>query len=150
MKKLKKHKIKLILLFVFFLLMVFAVIGIINLLYPNSKKNIYGNRLEGIENYNIDNNKLNSVNSVLNEKDEVIKVKSNLSGKIINFTITVSPETAVDSSKALTDIILENFDDEEKKYFDFQVFIINEDSEKELYPIIGYKHFLSLNFVWSN
>lgn len=150
MKIVKKHKIKIILLFIFFLLIVFAVVGIINLLYPNSQKSIYGPRLEGIQNYDVNKSKLKDVASSLKEKEEVIKVSNSLSGRIINFIVTVKDETDLTISKSLTDIILEKFTEEEKGYFDFQVFIVSENAENELYPIIGYKHNLSSSLVWSN
>ena len=53
------------------------------------------------------------------------------------------------TSQSLTAKILEGFEQNIKEYYDFQVFITTE-QESEIYPIIGYKHFNSANFVWTN
>ena len=39
----------------------------------------------------------------------------------------------------MLNIIIDNFTDEEKKFYDFQVFITCE-AKQELYPMIAYKH----------
>ena len=43
---------------VFLILMISAFIGIKQLLYPDFRKNLYGSRLEGIEEFNVDKNRL--------------------------------------------------------------------------------------------
>jgi hypothetical protein len=151
MKFVKKHKFKLIGAFVFLLLMIFAFIGIKELIYPDTHKDLYGNRLEGIEDVRISQDKLGKIKLSLQSTDDVSNVIYDIKGRIVNFIITVNSDTDLITSKSLADKIMEDFTVEEKNYYDFQVYIINsKDEESELYPIIGYKHKTSLSFKWTN
>ena len=130
MKYIKKNKWVLIPISVFVLVMIFAVVGIVNLVVHNDSKDLYGNRLE-----NIEKNKLS--------------VSYDLKGKLINYILVVNDDVDKVTSQSLTAKILEGFEQNIKEYYDFQVFITTE-QESEIYPIIGYKHFNSANFVWTN
>ena len=44
---------------------------------------------------------------------------------------------------------LEVFDKEELEYYDVQFYLLNEDSESENYPSIGYKHKTSDEIKWN-
>jgi len=48
--------------------------------------------------------------------------------------------------ESLLNLILDNFTEEEKSFYDFEVFITNEE-EKELYPMIAYKHRNNVTFT---
>ena len=73
MKYIKKNKWVLIPISVFVLVMIFAVVGIVNLVVPNDSKDLYGNRLE-----NIEKNKISDDNVSLIEEQLLAtgKVKS--------------------------------------------------------------------------
>lgn len=146
----KKHKIKIILLFVFVLLMIFAFIGIKQLLYPDARKDLYGRRLEGIEEFAVDNNRLKEISGKLEKEEKIEKINYNLSGRIINFIIKLDGDVDLITSQSFADKVLENFEEDEKKYFDFQVYLINDVEDSEIYPKIGYKHKSSLTFKWIN
>ena len=45
--------------------------------------------------------------------------------------------------------ILEPFNDSQKGYYDFQVFVTKESEAENNFPIIAYKHHNSSEFVWS-
>ena len=45
-------------------------------------------------------------------------------------------------------MMLEKFTDEEKKFYDFQIFI-NSSEESDIYPIIGYKINTVEEFSWT-
>lgn len=149
MKFVKKHKIKIIVLVVFVIVMLLATLGLKELLYPNTQKDIYGNRLDGIEKYDINQHKLDGIVSLIKEEESVSNASARLSGKVINIIITVKPEIDLITSKTIGDKLLEKFTTEEKGYFDIQLFINNSNAEDELYPIIGYKHHTSLSFKWT-
>ena len=57
----KKNKWVLIPITIFVVIMVLAIVAILNLLIPNNSKDLYGNRLEGIENYAISNDTVNAI-----------------------------------------------------------------------------------------
>ena len=147
----KKNKVVIILGGIFVLIMVATLIAGIHLLYPDGKISKYGNRTDGIENVPIHDDKVESIKSSLMETQKVVEVTYNLEGRLINFIVDVVPETDIVSAKALSDKILLAFNEQEKAYYDMQLYITcKDDAESEIYPIIGYKHKTSMNFVWTN
>ena len=149
MKYFKKNKWVLIPITVFIVVMILAIIGIVNLVVPNDSKNLYGNRLDNIENYKINEGSIAIIKEELMATEKVKDVSYDLKGKLINFIIIVNEETDRVTASSLTDKILNGFDENIKSFYDFQVFIKTE-VESEIFPIIGYKHVTSINFVWTN
>lgn len=149
MKYLKKNKWVIVPITAFIVVMVFAIIGIVNLVIPKSSKNLYGNRLDNIEQYPIGDESVSKVKEELMNTGKVTNVSYDLKGKLINFVITVNDDVDRVTGESLTSKILSGFDDNIKSFYDFQVFIKTE-SESEIFPIIGYKHVTSVNFVWTN
>lgn len=137
-----------ILAIVIFLVLVILLVQVKNIFFPNEGSAIYGNRLEGIEKVEITKDKKNTIKDSLSSDGMTTEVSIRLSGKIINVNIVVNDEVSVDTAKGLSNKVLENLSDEEKKYYDIQIFI-DKKSESEEFPIIGYKHHAKDNFSWS-
>lgn len=149
MKFIKKNKILVIFIAIFGIVMIFAVIGIVKLLMPNGGTSVYGDRLNGIDDVQIKTTTIDIIKQGIMDSGKVESIEYDLRGKLMNFIIIVKDTTDKVDATSLTDKILSNLSEEEKKFYDIQVFI-NSSSENELYPIIGYKHTTSLNFSWSN
>lgn len=145
----KKNKVKISVIAAFVIIMLLAVVGIIKILYPDSSKSLYGNRLDGMENVKIEQDRFSRLNQTL-KTDEVNSVKSYLTGKIVKIFIEVKKDTSILTCENLADKALTLFDDDEKKYYDIEVFATSENKEDENYPRIGYKNRSSLKFKWSN
>lgn len=148
MKLIKKYKI--ILIIVFILIMLFGTLGIIKLLYPDSSKSFYGTRLEGIEQVEISDKTYEKVKKVLTDTEKVSTVKAYSNGRVVNIILKVKKDVDTITSEGLADKAFENFEENEKSYYDFQVFITSEDDKDEAYPKIGYKSKSSLSFKWTN
>ena len=74
-----------------------------------------------------------------------------IEGRLINFMITVNDDTSISSSKELSKIVKDNFTESELKFYDIQVYVLDSGAnETSTYPIIGYKHKTTEDFVWSN
>jgi len=134
-------------------------------LFPNAGMPVYGDRLEGIDNVKITATQLKETNNKLKENEQIEDVTSNVSGKIVNFTIKVVETLSIEDAKKLTDLIMPEFNEDQVDYYDFQVFIQNEniveveaeDSEdKETvlknmgYILIGYKEKNMEGFKFNN
>ena len=145
----KKNKWVLIPITIFVAIMVFAIVAILNLLIPNNSKDLYGNRLEGIENYAISNDTVDAIKQSILDTNLVKSVEFDLKGKLVNFIIVVNDDVDRVNATGLSDKVLSGFDDNIKSFYDFQI-LINTEGESEIFPIIGYKHISSLNFVWTN
>lgn len=145
----KKHKYIFIVGFIFLLLLILAIIGIKDMLYPNASKDKYGNRLKGIENVIITDDIVNQIKEEIRENEGVLGVEYHLSGRIINFIVEVTEEVEVTKAESFGNKIIELLTDDYKNYYDLHLFV-KCNTESEIYPLIASKHKDSLNFVWSN
>lgn len=114
-------------------------------------KDVYGDRLEGIEKVKLSDSYIKDVTKKLKEKEFVTEVNYSLKGRLLSFVIIVADETNVDEAKKLGDIVIQGFNEEELAYYDLQI-CLNDTGTKEesLYPFIATKHKTSEVFVWSN
>ena len=80
--------------------------------------------------------------------EHVVSIEKNLVGKRLDFILKVKSDVDVITSKSLADKILENLSDDTKNFYDIQVMIINEDTENQDYPLMGYKHKTKSGFVF--
>lgn len=150
MKYFKKHKVELICLIIFIVLLL-GCLGVFLMLWFGGSGEVYGNRLEGIEKVPVSEGYLNDIEKTLKENEKVTKVSSHIEGRLINFMITVNDDTSISSSKELAKIVKDNFTESELKFYDIQVYVLDSGAnETSTYPIIGYKHKTTEDFVWSN
>lgn len=144
----KKNKSILIIVVIIIAILSVTAIALYKFLFSGYSGSKYGNRLDGIENVVISDETINSSKSVFSEIEGVENVSYNLSGKICNFIITVNKDTDAETIKNNSSTMLEKFTDEEKKFYDFQIFI-NSSEESDIYPIIGYKINTVEEFSWT-
>ena len=116
--------------------------------FPNEASAIYGDRLDGIEDVEITNNKQETIEKALEERDEVKDASCDIEGRILNVIITVNDDVELDAAKGLTSSITDNLEDDQKSFYDIQVFI-SKDNDDTRFPIIGYKHQNKDGFSWT-
>lgn len=145
--ELKKNKFTTI---VFFIFLVLFIIGwiVFGLVMPKTGKPVYGNRLDGIEKVQVTDTETNDLVKALKEKDYVTTASTHISGKIINVLVEVEKGTSKSKAKTLKDEVLKAFTDDQKKFYDIQLFITNENKDAKGYPMIGYKNSTDKNFVF--
>lgn len=115
---------------------------------PEDANAVYGNRLDGIENVTITDEKVNEVVNFIKEDNGVSDASLHIKGKIVNIIIKVSKkENTIDKMKEKSKEIIEKFSKEEIEFYDFQFFIKNEDGN---YNLMGYKNKKNENISWSS
>lgn len=146
MKWIKKNKFTVIAIVIF---VVFAVAGFKakEIFFPNQRTAIYGDRLDG--KVAVEQATYDAIKQKISESDKVESVTLKENGKRVDITITVTNATSKSEAKKLIDNILEPFTESQIGYYDFQVFIIKNDSSENDFPIIGYKHHNSSTFSWT-
>lgn len=137
MKYLKNH-IRLIIVLVIFIGLVFGCFIAYNSIFVNNQSK-YGSRLDGINEVKIDDKKKNEIKKNIESLQITKSVSIRLSGKTINVMITVNDDIELDKAKETAGKILEKLSDEEKKFYDVQIFV-SKDTDDAKYPILGYKH----------
>ena len=150
MKYFKKHKVELICLIIFVVLLL-GCLGVFLMLWFGGSGEVYGNRLEGIEKVPVSEGYLNDIEKALKENESVTKATSNIEGRLINFIVTVNDDTSISSAKELSKVVRDNFTESELKFYDIQIYVLDSGAnETSTYPIIGYKHKTTEDFVGSN
>ena len=132
-KEIKKNKYTSIAVLSFVILLILLFI-LYKAIMPSLGTPVYGNRLDGIEEVEITNEKINSL-------DEKVST--------VNTVVTVIEGTKAATAKKITDVVLKEFDEDQVAYYDFQVFIKSENDKEDNYPIIAYKNKSNDKFSYS-
>lgn len=111
-------------------------------------KAIYGERLDGIEEVKISKTKMEEIANSIKDVGNSKNVNVTMQGKIINVMIVLNDDVTRDSAKGLADKVLEKLSEDEKRFYDIQVFI-KKDVEDAQLPIIGYHHPKKNGFSWT-
>jgi len=148
MKYIKNNKLTV------FIIAIFVIVVIIggylyNALFGQGRSGIYGNRLDGIDEVEISKKQYKEIESKLKENENVLKVSTDLKGKIVNIIITVKDEVTKEQAKEIAGTSLSNFDEEQLKFYDIQIFVKKENEELNDFPIIGYKQNGKNGLSWS-
>ena len=126
-----------------------AVVAVaVKIIFFPSGNGVYGNRLEGIENYAISSDKIEEVKTQALENKECKNISYKLQGKIMKFFIEVSGDTGVTSAQRIGDNIIDNFSETELGYYDVTIYVTSEE-ESEQYPMIGYKSKNKTAITWT-
>ena len=150
MEFIKKHRIGLIVTGVILVLVILMFFGVKNAFFSNMGQSVYGNRLDGIEKYPIDDAVIKDIETTLKDTGNISSFKYELKGRLMNFIIEVNADVDLTTSRAFADKIAEKLSDDIKSFYDMQVYLTCSDKESELYPTIGYKHKTSVGFKWNN
>lgn len=141
LKKLKdlllRHKLLSIICILAFIIIVMMIYIFFSIFVGGTNK--YGNRLEGIKAVEISKSDLSSVKKKIESKDEVESSKVRLEGKIIYIDIKFKEDVKADDAKKIAKEILEEFDEDEQKFYDFEFILYQEKDKDKGFKITGTK-----------
>lgn len=125
-----------------------AIIAMLFVIYfvNQSKNDVYGNRLNGIESMEISDNEKEEIISAIKENDKVDKATVNIKGKIIYVNVYLL-EGNRDVANSIAVKVLNALDDEKKDFYDLN-FSFNKDDD-EAFPFMGYKKSDATIISWS-
>lgn len=138
MKFIKKNKFTIIAIIIFVGLVV-AFYQIKNFLVPDEGKAVYGERLNGLDEHEIDGSVFDNIKSKLKENERILEVTNKIHGKIINLLITVSDDMSVSDAKNVATSTISMFENDELSFYSLQVYLIKDNKDLNNFPIIGYK-----------
>lgn len=145
MKFIKKHKSLIVI-----VLMLIAVLAALILLKTtvmfDENQAIYGDRLDGSEKVKLTTDQIGKAEDEVKESIKSISIKQR--GKIISIIVYAKEDVALADAKEIGNKVLTVFTAEQKKFFDFEIFIQNEGNQDQ-FPIIGYKHQDSEGISWT-
>ena len=147
MKTILRKKRKLIIALVILVILVLALCIVYESIFANNNSK-YGNRLDGIEQVNIKVKQKNEIKKNIETLEMSSNVKVSLTGKTLEVVITAKDDTGLDKAKESYTKVMEKLSDEQKKFFDVQIFL-NKKGKDESFPAIGYKHHNKESISWS-
>ena len=119
----KKHRLTAFIIVVYTIVIAFAFF-IYNLFIGSSGLPVYGDRLDGIEEVPITQEQKDKMVEEITKEGIVIKVtEPYLSGKILKVVVTVHDKAEIAPSKALADKITAQLTEEQKKFYDIEVYV---------------------------
>lgn len=148
-KWIKKNTGLFIVLLLTFVLLVFIMVIFVKLLMGNSADK-YGNRLDGIEEVEIDNDTYDGVKEEVMDTELAEEVSVRLQGKIVYTTIVLKSDTGTSKAKELASNTLDNYTEEELSFYDFSFFLKWENEEEGDTVITGNKHHDLDSITWVN
>ncbi len=155
MKKIKKvwEENKVLLVLAVILIICLVVVAIVSLTYfYGSSDNVYGDRLNEIENTPISSKLLTDIESELKTNESVLEVESNVKGKIVYISIKFVEATKMEDAKVIAESVIELFNEDELSLYDIN-FTINSLSTTDFvgYTLMGSRNAAGNGtIVWNN
>ena len=146
MKWIKKNTGLFIVLLLTLVLLIFILVIFVKLLMGNNS-NKYGNRLDGIEEVKISNETYEGVKTELSDTGLVEEVSVRLQGRIVYTTIVLKSDTGVETAKEIAGNTLDNYDEDELKYYDYSFFLKWKGEEGDT-VITGNRHHDLDSITW--
>ena len=125
MSFIRKNKFVIVAIGVFLILVILAF-RLFSMFAPSEGKALYGDRLKGIEEVELNNKKLLNIEDTLKEDSAVKEATASVEGKIVEVIITVKDEISTDTAKSLSNKVLDTLTTKEKKFYDIQVFVTKD------------------------
>lgn len=147
----KEHRIFTILMAVVLVCVVLIATVLIQCFYVGNGSDKYGNRLEGIENYQISESRQKDFENNIANNDKVKSVDIQITGKIIYITMQIEPGVALVEAQSIAQKSLEEFSEEEQGFYDINITLKQNSSDKsEGFIISGAKNKNGKGLVWNN
>ncbi len=131
----------------FILFLILLIIFFQMLIGGSSDK--YGNRLDGINKVKISNETFEEVKKEVTDTELAEEVSTRLQGKIVYMTITLKGDTSKDKAKEIASATLDNYSEDELKFYDFSFFLRWKGEEGDT-VVTGNKHHSLDSITWTN
>lgn len=147
----KENKTLFILMVVAIVCIIVSIVLLFKYFYFGNGGSNYGDRLEGIENVRINDEKQQEIAAQIDSNPIVEKSSVIITGKRIDIRIIFDEKATLVDAQGVALKSLDNFSEEEKSYYDFEFTLKQEATEKtEGFLIMGAKNVNGTNLVWNN
>ncbi len=154
MKKLKdlwNQNRVLVVLFSIIIICAIVVIGVVITAFLGSSKSVYGDRLEGIEEVQLNDTIMSQFKDAYNEDELVSEVSIKSKGKIIYITMFFKENVSLVEAQSKAFSSLEHFEENYLKFYDFHFTLKqNATDTNEGFLVMGAKNASGNGLVWNN
>lgn len=112
-------------------------------------KDKYGSRLDGIDEVKISTETFDEVKKEVTDTELTEEISTRIQGKIVYTTIVLKADTSKDKAKEIASNTLDNYSEDELKFYDFS-FFLKWKGEEEDTVVTGNKHHSLDTITWSN
>lgn len=144
----KKNKGLSVILLLAVVFLIVIIVIFVELLVGGSH-NKYGNRLDGIDKVKISNETFEGVKKEVTDTELTEDVSTRVQGKIVYTTITLKSDTSKDKAKEIASATLDNYSEDELKFYDFSFFLKWKGEEGDT-VVTGNKHHSLDSITWTN
>lgn len=147
----KNNKVLLVLLGILLLCFIVLGYGFYKYFYAGTGESKYGDRLEGIENYPLNENLKEEIIALYESDSRVGDIALDIKGKIVYITIDFVETIKVSEAKDLAIKSLELIGEENLAFYEIQYILtasFEAESESKSFPVFGSKGTNSLKVVW--
>ena len=153
MKKIKEiwmnNRILLVLAIIVLTCFIIMAVVCFNMFF-GATKSVYGDRLDGMENYALKEEDKEKIINKLKENENTTDVSVHTQGKII-YIRAVFTNTTLERAKEIASTTLEVINDEYKEKYDIHYTLVSEKSENnEGFTIMGAKNINRNLIIWNN
>lgn len=148
MKWVNKNKGFAIIIALSLVLLIIILVIFMQMLLGGSKDK-YGSRLDGIDEVKISTETFDEVKKEVTDTELTEEVSTRIQGKIVYTTIVLKTDTSKDKAKEIASNTLDNYSEEELKFYDFS-FFLKWKGEEEDTVVTGNKHHSLDTITWSN
>ena len=146
----KNNRVYSILMIISVICILSIMIGVILYFIGQTNKDIYGNRLDGIENISFTEKDISDIENSFLINELVDTTEINVKGKLIYVNIILKNGTHADS-ESIVQSSLEKFSEEVKGFYDIQFIVGNIDEKsEENFPVMGYIKAGNSVVKWTN
>lgn len=147
----KEHRIFTILMAIVLVCIVLMATILIQCFYVGNGTDKYGNRLEGIENYEISESRQKDFENNIANNEKVKSADIIITGKIVYITMQITEDVALEEAKSIASKSLEEFTEDEQSFYDFNITLKQNSSDKsDGFIISGSKNKNGSGLVWNN
>ena len=155
MKKIKKfyreHRVFTILMAVAIVCAIMIGTVLVQCFYVGNDTSKYGDRLEGIESFEIDDTERQEIESKIVEKDLIKTASVLVTGKIIYISIEFENTVDLVQGESIALETIDLFDEEKQSFYDFQFTLRNSGTENNPgFLISGAKNSNGSGLAWNN
>lgn len=145
----KKNRVYSILMLISITCIIAILAGVLIYFFTQTSKDVYGNRLEGIEDVKITDTKKDEVLKNIESNEKVSEVEFDIRGRLVYVIISLKEGTHADA-EAIAQGSLETFGEEIKAYYDIQFIVENKSETEENFPVMGYLKAGNSVIKWTN
>lgn len=153
MKKFYKENRVFVILMGIALVCIAIIIGMMaSYIVKSSTNDKYGNRLDGISDVEIADEKVTEMEEAILEMAKVQDTTINIHGKIVNFNIDFQNDATLEEIQNASISCFDFFEEDYLNYYDLQFIITKSDYEESdgTFPILGYRKAGATTITWSN